>query len=77
MQLVPGDVVKLAAGDMIPADLCLTAAKDSFVSQGTLTGERGIYLKQHLRNKLIEHKYYIDKNGEDLLEVLNWKWTAT
>jgi P-type Mg2+ transporter len=38
-QLVPGDVVKLSAGDMIPADVCLTAEKDLFISQGTLTGE--------------------------------------
>ena len=38
-QLVPGDVVKLSAGDMIPADVRLIAAKDLFVSQGTLTGE--------------------------------------
>jgi Mg2+-importing ATPase len=37
--LVPGDVVKLAAGDMIPADLRLLSAKDLFVVQGTLTGE--------------------------------------
>ena len=38
-QLVPGDVVKLSAGDMIPADVRLVAAKDLFISQGTLTGE--------------------------------------
>ncbi len=37
--LVPGDVVSLCAGDMIPADVRLLAAKDLFVSQGTLTGE--------------------------------------
>jgi Mg2+-importing ATPase len=37
--LVPGDVVNLAAGDMIPADVRLLAAKDLFVVQGTLTGE--------------------------------------
>ncbi|WP_223211847.1 magnesium-translocating P-type ATPase [Microcystis aeruginosa] len=37
--LVPGDVVFLAAGDMIPADVRLITAKDLFVSQGTLTGE--------------------------------------
>lgn len=37
--LVPGDVVFLAAGDMIPADVRLIMAKDLFVSQGTLTGE--------------------------------------
>jgi len=38
-QLVPGDVVKLSAGDMIPADVRLTSAKDLFVIQATLTGE--------------------------------------
>jgi Mg2+-importing ATPase len=37
--LVPGDVVKLAAGDMIPGDVRLLSLKDLFVSQGTLTGE--------------------------------------
>jgi P-type Mg2+ transporter len=38
-QLVPGDVVQLAAGDMIPADVRIFQAKDLFVSQGALTGE--------------------------------------
>lgn len=38
-QLVPGDVVELAAGDMIPADVRLLACKDLFLSQGSLTGE--------------------------------------
>ena len=38
-QLVPGDVVALAAGDMIPADCRLVAAKDLFVNQSSLTGE--------------------------------------
>jgi P-type Mg2+ transporter len=38
-QLVPGDVVKLSAGDMIPADVRLILAKDLFVIQATLTGE--------------------------------------
>ena len=37
--LVPGDIVKLAAGDMIPGDLRLLSLKDLFVSQGSLTGE--------------------------------------
>ena len=37
--LVPGDIVKLAAGDMIPGDVRLLSLKDLFVSQGTLTGE--------------------------------------
>lgn len=38
-RLVPGDVVKLSAGDMIPADVRVVAAKDLFVSQAALTGE--------------------------------------
>ena len=38
-QLVPGDVVRLSAGDMIPADLRLLEAKDLFVNQSALTGE--------------------------------------
>jgi Mg2+-importing ATPase len=37
--LVPGDIVCLSAGDMIPADLRLLTAKDLFVSQAMLTGE--------------------------------------
>ncbi len=38
-KLVPGDVVALSAGDMIPADIRLLAAKDLFVSQSAMTGE--------------------------------------
>jgi P-type Mg2+ transporter len=38
-QLVPGDIVKLSAGDMIPGDVRLLSAKDLFIIQATLTGE--------------------------------------
>src|SRR5271157_2420967 len=37
--LVPGDIIRLAAGDMIPGDVRLLTTKDLFVSQGSLTGE--------------------------------------
>ena len=37
--LVPGDVIRLAAGDMVPADVRLLSAKDLFVNQAALTGE--------------------------------------
>lgn len=37
--IVPGDIVFLSAGDMIPADLRLIQSKDLFVSQAMLTGE--------------------------------------
>ena len=38
-RLVPGDVVHLAAGDMIPADVRIISCKDLFVIQASLTGE--------------------------------------
>jgi len=41
------------------------------------TGDRGIYLKQQLRDKLVEHKLYINVHGEDLPEIRHWQWGAT
>jgi Mg2+-importing ATPase len=38
-ELVPGDIVFLAAGDMVPADVRLLTAKDLFLNQAALTGE--------------------------------------
>ncbi|MBE9586947.1 phosphoketolase family protein [Mucilaginibacter sp. JRF] len=40
------------------------------------TGTKGVYLKQLLQDKLIEHKHYIGANGKDMTEILNWKWPA-
>uniref|UniRef100_UPI003F490A05 magnesium-translocating P-type ATPase n=1 Tax=Cupriavidus yeoncheonensis TaxID=1462994 RepID=UPI003F490A05 len=37
--LVPGDVIHLAAGDLVPADVRLLSAKDLFVNQAAMTGE--------------------------------------
>jgi len=37
-------------------------------------GSKGDYLKQQLKDKLIEHKHYVHKQGKDLPEILNWKW---
>ncbi len=40
------------------------------------TGSKGTYLKQHLQDKLVEHKEYINTNGEDMPEIRNWKWAS-
>lgn len=37
--IMPGDIVKLSAGDMIPADVRFISTKDTFIAQSALTGE--------------------------------------
>jgi P-type Mg2+ transporter len=51
-EIVPGDVVKLAAGDMMPADVRLCACKDLFIIQASLTGESFPVEKFDTREKL-------------------------
>ncbi|MGL5055208.1 MAG: magnesium-translocating P-type ATPase [Fusobacteriaceae bacterium] len=46
-KLVPGDVIHLAAGDMIPADVRFILTKDLFLSQSSLTGESEPVEKYH------------------------------
>jgi len=37
-------------------------------------GRVGAYVKQFVRDKLIEHRHYITTYGEDMPEINNWKW---
>jgi xylulose-5-phosphate/fructose-6-phosphate phosphoketolase len=37
-------------------------------------GSRAAYAKQFLRDKLLDHKTYIQKHGQDMPEIRNWKW---
>jgi xylulose-5-phosphate/fructose-6-phosphate phosphoketolase len=40
-------------------------------------GTRAAYVKQALRDKLIDHKNYIHKYGQDMPEIRNWRWGQT
>jgi xylulose-5-phosphate/fructose-6-phosphate phosphoketolase len=37
-------------------------------------GAKVAHLKQHFRDKLIEHRRYVGERGEDMPEIQNWGW---
>ena len=37
-------------------------------------GSKTAHVQQHFRNKLIEHRNYVDQHGEDMPEIQNWSW---
>jgi len=39
-------------------------------------GYKAAYIKQEMRNRIIDHKQYIEKYGKDMPEILNWRWNA-
>jgi xylulose-5-phosphate/fructose-6-phosphate phosphoketolase len=40
-------------------------------------GQQAAYVKQALRDKLIEHRQYIHRHGEDMPEIRNWRWRVS
>jgi xylulose-5-phosphate/fructose-6-phosphate phosphoketolase len=39
-------------------------------------GSRAAYAKQYLRDKLLDHKAYVNKHGQDMPEIRDWKWSG-
>ena len=63
-----------------PFDMCVMNDIDRFHLVGDVIdrvptlGARAAYAKQAIRDKLIEHKYYIARYGDDMPEIANWSW---
>jgi len=69
-ELVPGDIVHLAAGDMIPADVRLLSSKDLFVSQAVLTGESLPVEKYDTLGSVVEKRAdVVVQNQVDMLDT--------
>jgi xylulose-5-phosphate/fructose-6-phosphate phosphoketolase len=44
------------------------------IDRAPQTGSKGSHIKRQLQDKLLEHKRYIDRFGQDLPEIRNWQW---
>ena len=64
--IVPGDIVKLSSGDMIPGDVRFLEVKDLFIDQASLTGE----------SNPVE-KLSISKGNEDITDISNIGFMGT
>jgi xylulose-5-phosphate/fructose-6-phosphate phosphoketolase len=63
-----------------PFDMCVLNDLDRFhlvqdvIDRVPQLGTKAAYAKQAIRDKLIEHKKYIDQYGEDMPEIRGWTW---
>ena len=64
--IIPGDIVKLSSGDMIPGDVRFLETKDLFIDQASLTGES---------NPIEKFSYY--KSGENITDIYNIGFMGT
>jgi xylulose-5-phosphate/fructose-6-phosphate phosphoketolase len=64
-----------------PFDMCVLNGLDRFHLVGDVIdrlpklGPRAAYAKQAIRDRLIEHKTYIARHGDDLPEISGWTWS--
>ena len=78
-RLVPGDIIHLSAGDMIPGDVRLLSSKDLFVSQSVLTGESMPVEKSELPCRTatrILHRRPDKKTSSIFLTFVSWEQTS-
>jgi phosphoketolase len=66
-----------------PFDMCVMNDLDRFHLVGAVIdrvpklGARAAYAKQAIRDKLVEHKEYISRYGDDMPEIAGWRWGAS
>ena len=65
-EIVPGDLVRLSSGDMIPGDVRFLEVKDLFIDQASLTGE----------SNPVE-KFIANKNEDDITDISNIGFMGT
>jgi xylulose-5-phosphate/fructose-6-phosphate phosphoketolase len=65
-----------------PFDMCVINDLDRFHLVGDVIdrvpklGERAAYAKQEIRDRLIDHREYIRRYGDDMPEIKNWTWAG-
>jgi xylulose-5-phosphate/fructose-6-phosphate phosphoketolase len=63
-----------------PFDMCVLNDLDRFhlvsdvIDRVPKLQARAAYAKQAIRNKLIDHKQYIARHGDDMPEITRWRW---